>query len=838
MIRNWRKTFVWALAGLALAAGPGCSSRSYDRFDATTHETNRGDSRYTQDVLPDVLSLDQVQPADVEADVRLPEPTSSWESGAKPLEWPAWADQRPWSKEVSSWAHGLEEMPAVATEMRYFSDLALGNGTVFTMAGYQGPMDRLHGMVGPGYQRGSSFFSDTWLEVIKDNGKKAAWRNEWIGRLSGSPVVWTQALEGTAGLATLSAAVLTTNPDSPLARAIIRVVVVRNRSDAALTQSKLVVRFGRDQTEQLGGAVEVQEEQRRTVLVLDGGTATVGAKEMNVNLPEIPASGEHVLRMAIVLDRSDQQRDATIQALQGADFDVLFQDTVSAWKARLAKATTIETPDPMVNQYLEQALLVLFTQTANEGSICPMSQYTRFWVRDAAGPIRYLLRVGLFEEARKTLDYLWSAALKTGGAKNSYDADIDPNPPYPEQPDWEAMGPLSGHARAETPSHVPLMHYWYWMASGNDTFLPERLAMMKYTLEKQAFEGSLLPFSGDETFRAAMAAAHAQPLTQEFVEGFYSSFSSLIWVVGAEALAAMMEAKGETQQADVLRQRAAEVRAEAEKVFRRDDGAWVPYVQSSDLKHSEFLFEDVSLKPLWFAYDSPDTQAAHQNLQVAIDEIGGDDGILVTPLPEMYHNFMGLPIQTGIYTGMNPGYFLWDLAAVQHPLAEMAFNAMRKHATPTGTHPEYQILDDFAPLHLMYTETGAEPSDYTARYRPWEGGINADAVMFYLLGVQQDAHTGTLRLAPHLPNGWSWMKAKGIRVGDTWLDVVITKPSENHWHLQVTRTAGSGVKLRVTLPPGPTTAPTVLVVNGTEVPCTLADTGWLTQVCEREVVVE
>jgi hypothetical protein len=237
------------------------------------------------------------------------------------------------------------------------------------------------------------------------------------------------------------------------------------------------------------------------------------------------------------------------------------------------------------------------------------------------------------------------------------------------------------------------------------------------------------------------------------------------------------------------------------------------------------------MQPTWLRVLSPDDPVAVKNLEMAITLMGGEDGILVTPLPEQYKNVFGLPVTQGVYTGMNPGYYLWALAAAQHPLSEKAFNAMRQHATRTGTTPEYQILDDFLPLHLLFDETGAEPADYTARYRPWEGAINAEAVLFYLLGLRQDAVANRLSLAPHLPNGWSWLEAEGVRVGDARVDVRVERPNDSRW--KVVLAAGDDSEktpaIELALPLSDGSGTWSATVNGEPIELAVTQTAWGTR---------
>ncbi len=788
------------LALALLASSYGCSTGSKG---SPADAADASDARSADSAPPDAagdLSVDLLDAVD--SDTPFPSPDFLWQAGAEPLVWPTWISDHPWLLDVAPWSHRLEEKPSNPPELRYFGDLAVGNGSIFSFVGYQGPFNRFHSMVGPSYERGPQFFSDAWLEVVPESGNPYAWQREWLGRVRQAPIVLTAAEQSSLRLFTVDAALMTDKPTDPLSRAILRVAVLKNRTDKPLQGLTLSVRFARDQVAGEQAVVETLLDKTRTVKVLSGGTGVPLAKELAISIPDIGPQGEHVVVLAFVVSDSDEPAEPVFAGLLDAAAEpaLLLQDTHSRWKDRLSAATTIETPDPMVDGYLETQLIVSLSQQSAGGAICPMSQYTHAWMRDTAGPARLLISLGLFEELRRNLDYIWYGSVEGGGLQNAYPADLMPVLPVNDQPDWASMGTMKDHLKAETPSHIPLMHYWYWMASGKLDFMPERVEMMKHSMWKQQFDGDLLPFSGDETYRAAMAVAHDLSLLEQFEVGFDSAFSSFLWVVGAETMIALCDAAGADCEQEKLATRMEEMRTAMNDAFLTKDGAYVPYVKTPSLEQAPKLFEDVSMFPTWLGLLPPDDPIAVSNLKVAIDQIGGEDGILISPLPASYENILGLPVEKGIYTGMNPGHYLWALAAARHHLAEKAFNAMRLHATPTGTTPEYQILDDFSPLHLLYGEMGQEPADYTARYRPWEGGINAEAVVFYLLGLRQDAPAMTLTLAPHLPNGWHWLDARSVRVGDTRIDVRFERPDDSAWKVTLSHQSGETLTVKLDLP--------------------------------------
>jgi len=615
-------------------------------------------------------------------------------------------------------------------------------------------------------------------------------------------------------LSTIDFSPLLQDSEDPMQRSVVRLVFVENVTNQSLTNLWLKVRFTRGQEVDGNSVVEYRtpRERRSHILPVDDVTATEEGLETLVG--DLAAGEYKMLLVAHILDDDKQLAAQTLTALEkqqpGGD---LVAATREAWLARLAPALEVTTPDPRINDYLQATKVILLSQQAATGAACVMCEYTRTWLRDNAGPVRFFLKIGLYEEVRGILDYLRLAALAKGGIGNSYPADLTAADAGPE-PDWESKPVMSGRERAESPSYIPLLHSWYWKAAGKADFIAERLPMMRHCLEKQAFEGDYLPFSTDETFRTAMAVAHGLNFLEQFEEGYLSANSSFIWVAAAERLAAMAAEIGEDELSAAFLARAEEVRNAADAKFFGAAGWYAPYEhEKSGLAPAPF--EDVNLKPLWTGYMAPDAELALQNLEQTIAVIGGKDGVLVSPLPADYANFMDLPVSEGFYTGMSPGYFLSNLAVTHHPLAEDAFNALALHSQAGGSLAEYQILDDFTPAHLIYDNVGGI-GDYTARYRPWEGGIVGDAALDYLLGNRADGLSGELTLAPNLPNGWAWLEATNIRCGDSRVDVRIDKKGGNTT-IVLTHAEGPDLTVAISLPLEEDSASAAALVDGVEV---------------------
>lgn len=785
--------FPWVLL-LATVVVLGCLSNGSSDGDLAMQDAVL-DGTLDQSSLTDgVLDQSPLEDLELVAEDIPPSPTATtlWEAGPEAPDFPEWFDGHPWLKDVSTWSIRVENQEPLP-EFRFLGDLGVGNGHVFSLIGYAYPFNTLHSMVGPYYEKDEGFFGDVWTEVSHGiDGNGLAWSRQWLGRARGTDVVITQFDNLVMDLWTVDLAPRRPDPADPLRTVLTRFVIVKNKS--AKPQEDLVIhlRFARSQ-EAEGGSVLERREKRERWTSFQGreGDSVAGANSLSVPVGPLEPGDWRVLVANFTTTETGRMTTELAESVASADWEAILDTTKASWEALLGKSMTLESPDVRVNDYLEGMKVVVITQQAASGATCPMSEYTGTWLRDNAGPVRLFARLGLFDELRAMLDYIYLAASLSGGIQNRYDANLDLSD-VPDV-DWMAKPTMTGRGRAEEPSYIAINYYLYWMASGTTDFIADRLDFMQYALVGQEFEDDLLKFSGDETFRTAMAIAHNMPATESYEEGYYSANSSFLWSAAARMVASLSEVIENTEVSANLREQADRVQEKAEDTYLTDSGVFLPYVHVPDNTLAVAPFEDVSTKPIWCGMYGPFDPRATANLQGFIEFVGGEDGIAVSPLPASYSNFMGLPVTTGIYTGMNPGYYLSNLALTLNPLAENAFNALSFHATPTGTTPEYQILDHGEPLHFMY-DTDGGIGDYTARYRPWEGAILAEAALAYLVGFQPDAPHGRAVLAPNLPNGWNMVSVRRIRVGDTRFDLAVLKQGST-LTLTLTHTEGPDVTI-------------------------------------------
>lgn len=733
-----------------------------------------------------------------EPDVVLPPPIL-WPNEGYTPQLPKWFSETKVTS-LSSWSYRVEKS-SNPPEFRYLGDLGVGNGRVFSLVGYSYPFNTLHSMVGPTYDKGEGFYGDVWVELSRTaEGKALGWTAQWLGRVRGTDLSVTVSENPVVSLWTLDVAPRREDESDPLHQTFLRFILLKNNDGTSQNDLWLHTRFARMQQVHELGVVESRPGRQRLALY-PGHTQESVASEFSLSLP-LSAMGpmeERVVVLAFHTAAGAPPDAAFLNNMTLSDFVSVLQATEYRWSELLQGSLTLSSPDIRVDDYLDGLKVLLVTQQASTGATCPMSEYTRTWLRDIAGPVRYLAHVGMWDAAHGMLDYLYRAAVLTGEIRNSYRADMEENPAI-DPPDWPSQPPMAGQGRAEAPSYIPMSHYRLWRASGFQDWTPNRLDFLAYALEGQSFEDGLLPYSGDETFRTAMAVAHELPATESFEEGYVSANSSILWAAAARNLADLYSVLGRESKATELRQRADEVETTFLDTYVMASGMVLPYLHTPDQSLAPTFYEDVSNQPIWAGLWDPFDPKAVDNLREFVQAVGGESGFAVSPLPESYKNFMGLPMSEGIYTGMNPGYYLYNLARARHPYAEAAFNALSFHATPTGTTPEYQILDDGAPLHFMYDALGGV-GDYTARYRPWEGAINGDAALTYLLGLVVDAPGAKLVLAPTLPNRWDGMSVRHIRVGTSRLDLDVGHPAATTRTFLLTLKEGADVTvtLRQTL---------------------------------------
>jgi hypothetical protein len=639
----------------------------------------------------------------------------------------------------------------------------VGNGQVFGLFGLDTPRNTLTNAIGPDYQRNDGFFGDADLRLVRD-GTPLSFEEEAVQRPRGAPVVRTWGAAGDLSLTT-------TDTAPPGASWILRHVTVRNEGPSVETlevQISLARAPGESVVEDARGLR--QDRGAKHMLVhCPGQELSVGQSTLRIALPEL-AGGEEASVVCL-----HQFSDAGSFETPEIDMVAALEAARASTTALLERAVVLEIPDRKVADLVEGMLVTHQVQTSSLGVVSPMHRYTKGWLRDTEGPARLFLRAGLHEEVRTALDATYEVAVVQHAITNSFPLDIDLSAfEEPADPEgfWSHAEFMPGRNPVEAPSYPVWLHTTYARRTGDDVILdPARMAFLEACLSRQEDEDGLMAFSGDETFRFALAYATGGGMPESLG---WSSNSAFWFVAAAERL---VDLGGDP----ALAERAATIRAVTDATYLVD-GFYSPLAFYEDRSPWPHPFEDVTPAPVWTGYLDPDDPLALENVDQMVTELMREDGTLLTPDPPTGEQMPG-------YTGMVPGFLLQNLAAQHHPQAELAFDALDRVATPSG-HFEEAHTPDNAAWDVIHDPAGLG-GDISARYRPWEGGDTVAALLAYLVGEELDALSMEVRLAPHLPNGWPEFAARGLRVGEDRYDLEVSGWEEGR-DVRVTREGGSG----------------------------------------------
>jgi len=674
---------------------------------------------------------------------------------------------------LSGWATHVsgEERP----EKGKRGSFGTGNGHVFAFVGVADPLNTLHSLAGPSYDKRSRFFGDYVLHLVEAGAPEAEgspFEEEWAARSLSAPILLTRGKRGDTLLDTVDLAPWTDAPEAR--RCFLRFLSVRNEGEAATEALEVRVRAHHELSAAGARVIELTGE-RTLVTGFVGVEATASEQGLSWE-PGVLEAGEEAT--ALLAHCAYDGEPADPPELPTLDGGALLDETVDRYTTWSLSLVQVDVPDPLVADLLDGLKMTLKVQTAAGGAPCPMSEYTRTWARDNIGPSLAWLRAGAFEDQERLMDYVYGAILEAGDLKNSYAADLD-LPDTAEEPDWGAMDPLSGRVAAETPSYLVRIYGEWHRHTGRAERAAAHYGLLHRALFAQAFgEDHLLPFTGDETYRAAMNAAYGLALEVAHHDISWSLNSSLLWLGASKHFARLARATGHDADAEEAETLAAVVEPDMLRRYDLGDGCLAAFIDRRDDEIWPAPFEDVQLKMTWAgAYEGDDPRAA-EALTCLIERIGTEPGVVQSPLHKRYHGFAGLNRAGGVYTGMLPGYLLSALTDTGHPDAEAAFNAMGATATTSGNYCEIHV-DDRACLTLVYDASGMV-GDYTSRFRPWEGGINLAALLDFLVGFAPDAAAGSVTLRPHLPNDWPSMAFRGLRIGEDRLDVEVRRTETGH----------------------------------------------------------
>ena len=377
---------------------------------------------------------------------------------------------------------------------------------------------------------------------------------------------------------------------------------------------------------------------------------------------------------------------------------------------------------------IDDVSVLIKTQQGDDGGILAGHRYHVDGKGDQYGTSRCLLRLGYYQEAKGILEHYWNIWQENGKFFIS-----------------EGIGVKDMFCPAENDdvdltSYIIIQAFDYLKATKDETFLEEIFPMLEWAWQVQIphLAGGMLPFNGDETYVAGKILPRST-LNDGSAEG------TMLFITASERLISWAEANNKW--ADEKLVKAKRISEETSKKYftnfwkdgklfannpTRTEIADLPKfrhgvceatntwdlgwtVRNEKNRYvSPFLEHDDTLpyEPKWYSLKS----VSLMFLYIGSDLIPREEiSKTVSDIAEEYQSSGSLPSrpQGGATVGYDYGLLLYNLTAINHPLAAYVYEKMLMQLDPAGAWVEY--YEDGKPKGC--------------RYRPWESGINLEAAI-------------------------------------------------------------------------------------------------------------
>ena len=670
----------------------------------------------------------------------------------------------PWLSDTSTqWRQEADLAAGDIPDYSHRGCFPVGNGRVFTTTGLRYPFGTLHNTFGPTYQKQQGSLGEQGLVLVVDGEpvELPLQSTEWVMRAG---MVHTR-LANTQGVA-----VNIYDCVPPDGYAIVRCVSLRNDSQQTLKKARLAVTLTGAAVGPSGGRL-VADGPRRCVRIGFAGSQTDAADEpVEMPLPEecfdrgrhaagigtsvtcplgTVAAGESVAKLAYtVIAPSAAEADGEVDRLEAEGFDVLERNR-DWWQDWYSDILTVECPDKAIGEFIPIQQHIVRVQQAEAGGYSPMYMYTTCWVRDSNGPIRFMTQSGKFEEVKRALDYFYLCSAKTGAIPMNFPLDI-PVDELDTPVDWSS----AAVERAETSSFLILQHAWYSEQSGDMATVEDHWGYLRRNLLGQQVDSEgRLPFHDDETYRFPGYEIFEQTETEptDWVSmDLLSADSGWEYAAAAHALSQWANRVGEVGGLSQYAALGGRARAALDRYYWQPErGFYAPAMSEFSGEVYRYPFANICLRPLWvlggdaaWIGDAQQTERARRSSRTAVSLLWKESGtVQTTP-------------GCGYYVGLTPGMALWSLAALNHRSTPEAIQGVLTAASPSGGYAE-MIKPDDTPSDGYWGKN---------RVRPWEGGINGEALVYALTGFQPGGGKRAL-VDPRLPFGWEEMTVRNLRVG-------------------------------------------------------------------------
>ena len=158
---------------------------------------------------------------------------------------------------------------------------------------------------------------------------------------------------------------------------------------------------------------EVADEKGKRIIFFGQKGAVANEKSISLIFEKIESA--QVLEVDIFFATTSLETTTRLvqDSIAKEDFYALAKDTRNVYQAFVNQGATVETPDPVVNDFFKNLLRTLYIQISAQGGASPLSRYTNVWTRDLSGFVRPFVALGYFETAKRILDTIvWLPAVQ------------------------------------------------------------------------------------------------------------------------------------------------------------------------------------------------------------------------------------------------------------------------------------------------------------------------------------------------------------------------------------------------------------------------------------------
>ena len=384
---------------------------------------------------------------------------------------------------------------------------------------------------------------------------------------------------------------------------------------------------------------------------------------------------------------------------------------------------------------IEDTVICIVSQQADEGGVLAGYAYHMGYVRDQFGVCMAMLKLGMFPQARKMLQFYLTVFRRRGEIRNAQALGV-PNAFH-----------FAENDKTEITGYLLLQFFRYAEASGDRKLLVENVDFLRWLYEQQLSQlhNGTLPFNGDETYIAGglLPRDVINDGSAEATMLFLMSGWKLLDLLTDEALAEELKLRemGQTLEKvskeyaghfvvdgaytlnDPTRTQGMELPQYRYGVcmnFGTEDCAyfgWTKRVEGDvylcpvcqtkreypQKKNGRYQLPSALLMPAYLGFDLPDPEAAKAYLRELAERLVRDGYVYSNEKNKMN-------------VGYDYGLLLYNLVVYDLPGKDAVCRKLLSLRDEAGVWSEYYMEDQ----------------PVGTRYRAWESGINMDALLTYV----------------------------------------------------------------------------------------------------------